>query len=111
MKGRERAQREAGGARWAADRCNEQGNLHSRLTLGVTKLGHLYSHLPNLELSVEASSELSHVYHPSGLSTTSLSHGCVSGAASSMEGKQDAPREKPLVAGVQLTGQPAVMSL
>ena len=53
-----------------------------------------------------------------GLSSTSLSQGCVLGAASGPRGgkldthfKDRGGHDEPPVAGVQLTGQPVVMSL
>ena len=58
----------------------------------------------------------SHVFYPDDLNNISLSQGCVLGAALTMGMVQDVHskdrggNEEPLVARVQLTGQPAVVS-
>lgn len=76
---------QAGQARWAGDRCTEQGNSYVRLALGSAKQRDLCSHLPNLKVSAEALPGLGQAYHPNGLSTITLSQGYFFGAASSME--------------------------
>lgn len=65
---------------------------------------------------MEALTGFRHILCPDGLSNTLLSQGCVLGAALTMgmvqnvHSKDRGGNEEPLVARVQLTGQPAVVS-
>ena len=65
---------------------------------------------------MEALTGFRHILRPDGLSNTLLSQGCVLGAALTMgmvqnvHSKDRGGNEEPLVARVQLTGQPAVVS-
>ena len=65
---------------------------------------------------MEALTGFRHILRPDGLSNTLLSQGCVLGAALTMgmvqnvHSKDRGGNEEPLVARVQLTGQPTVVS-
>lgn len=67
------------------------------------------------QVHIEALPGSRHLYGPDGLSATFLSHGRAHGSSQLREGKQNAEfkdkgvGEEPLIAWVQLVGQPAFM--
>lgn len=114
--GRKGLKKEGNHARLVGGRIHKPGNLHMRLLLGDCKRGrslHLLTRI--FKVYIQALPEFSLVYHPDGFNSNLLSHGCVSRAASSL-GKASGMQitrtgfgQEPLIAWVQIMGQPVVM--
>ena len=90
----------------------KQGNLHERLVLGGCKASRFLYPARILKSYLEVLPGLSHVYHPDGFNNSLLCQGdsswntVIMWAGCSFQGWGDG--EEPLIAQVQLTGQPEV---
>ena len=117
--GKERWEKEADHSRLVGGRFNKQGNLLTTLALGSSKMSRS-PHLPAriLKVYIEALTGFSHVYVQM-VSTTRCSLKATSFNMSPTVGKVGRTHvsrtqevgEEPPIAGVQLTGQPAVPPL
>lgn len=100
------------------NRCNKQGNLHTKLILGGHKTSRsLFPPTKTLKVYIEALTGFSHVYHSNGLNNSMSFQGCVlengSGCGNGGQktySKDRAGGREPLIAQVQLEGQPTIRS-
>ena len=85
MEGKERWKKEAGHSRLVGGSFNVQGNLQMRLVLGGCKTNKsLYLPAKILQVCIEASPGIRHIFSPDGLNDTLFSQGYVIATAPSV---------------------------